>query len=217
MRPVLLLTVFVASSAAIGCKGMSSGAEFSQSAEAPSAEPPAIAPPANAGTPGKLVGTELHIRTASGDELKVDGNGLFYRTATGNTLRIKGEEFVWTTPRGRMWHSGNELTLESTIDDPSKLRLASPGRNVSSISFNQLQAQGRQEELALISGGVTEDNPDSLGGQLKIFTKRENATDDAAMRLMGVISSAYTNDPEATVRWKNLENLGPFTETPYAP
>jgi hypothetical protein len=103
------------------------------------------------------------------------------------------------TPFGKLKFTGNELSLDG-FGDPPKVRLASENGS-GAVSFNYLRSDGVHEELFLVLGGLDEENPSSLAGQLKLFARTRNTTGDASMRLMGVISSAYTEDGEPRVRW----------------
>lgn len=117
------------------------------------------------------------------------------------------------TPRGYMRFGGNELSVVSTVDDPSKLRLASPGGNQSGVSFNVLRDDGEQEEVALIGGAQDEEARTSLGGQLVVSCRGRNLDGDAAMRKMLFIGGAFTTDGRPKVRmYPNLEQVsdGPY-------
>ena len=47
----------------------------------------------------------------------------------------------------------NELLIVSTVEDPPKLRLASPaGLSLGAISFNRLRPDGKQDEMILLQG-----------------------------------------------------------------
>lgn len=163
---------------------------------------------------GKIVGSELHIVTASGEQLKVDANGLTFVTSTGGHFYVHDGEFQYVTTMGRLRFAGNELSIESRVDDPSKLRLASPHGNQSAISFNDisdLTMPDRHEEFALIAGSLSEDDKASLGGQLKISVRKKNSKGDSAMSLMGVITPAYTDGIVPKIFLRDPQNnLGPF-------
>jgi hypothetical protein len=133
--------------------------------------------------------------------LKFDHNGLVIDGVNENG-----------SPFGKLTFGGNELSLIG-FGDPPKVRLASDN-GTGAVSFNFLRPDGVQEETFLIIGGVEEESPSSLAGQLKIFSRRRNMDGDAAMRLMGVISSSYTEDGEPRVRWhpNSVLDLERFTE-----
>jgi hypothetical protein len=121
------------------------------------------------------------------------------------------------SPFGKLIFSGNELSLIG-FGDPPKVRLASDtsgNAGGGAISFNVLRPDGVQEEFFLINGTLDEEAPGSLAGQLKIFVRRRNADGDDAMRLMGVISAAYTSNGEPRVRWhpNTVHDLEQFTES----
>ena len=118
-------------------------------------------------------------------------------------------------PFGRLVYSGNELSLVG-FGDPPKVRLADEsGSGV--VSFNWLRPDGVQEEIFMIKGAVDTQAPGSPGGQLEFWIKRRLVTNDAAMRLMGVISAAYTDNGEPIVRWhpNTVNNLGNFGSPDY--
>jgi hypothetical protein len=131
-----------------------------------------------------------------------------------NGLVIEGVHPDNGQPFGKMLFSGNELTLIG-FGDPPKVRLT--GDSGGAVSFNKLRPDGGQEEVFLITGGLDEQDANSLGGQLKIFVRRRYADGDSAMRLMGVISAAYTADGQPRVRWhpNTVHDLESFTEPVY--
>lgn len=198
-----------------GCRGSGSSRLISVSEVKGSRSGTEAAVRASATAGGEIVGSSLRIVTANGAELRADDNGFYYKTPKGSVLSIQGDEFRFTSEYGFLSFGGNELTVASTIEDPSKVRLAAPSGSAGCISYNHLGSRERQEELSLICGGVTEDDGRSLGGQITLSAKRKYASDDQAMRLIGVISSAYTSDPVASVRFRNMNGLGPLTQRPF--
>lgn len=83
------------------------------------------------------------------------------------------------TPRGALAHGGNELTVDSTINDPPAVRLGAPQtqRSVGKISFDVLEPS--RDEVVLIQGKQTEDG--GRGGEFYLGLKKPFAgtTDDA--------------------------------------
>ena len=143
-------------------------------------------------------------------------NGVFDKV-TCTELVVNTSNPVTGLPMGRLRFGGNELKVESLCDDPAKVRLAAPGGVQCAISFNQLQPDlVNHEEVFLIYGSVTEDGVGTLGGQLKVYCRRKNMTGDAAMKLVAVLSVAYTLDGEPVIRLdpSTQMTLGPFAEGP---
>jgi len=127
-----------------------------------------------------------------------------------NGLAIEGRQNG--TLFGKMLFSGNELSLIG-YGDPPKVRLASDVGN-GAVSFNWLRPDGGQEEVFLIQGSLDEQTPGSLGGQLSLFIRKRYGTGDSAMRLIGVITAAYTSNGQPRIRWDpntvdSLEQLTP--------
>ena len=131
------------------------------------------------------------------------------QTVVGD-LTVQGRLRV-VTQIGEMVFDGNELSIVSTIDDPPKVRLASPNGG-GAVSFNRTRpGSSTQDEIFLVSASEQENlPPGSLGGQLKLFVRRAYEDGDSAMQLAGVISAAYTADGQPVVRF--LPILGPFSE-----
>ena len=126
---------------------------------------------------------------------------------TGTGLDIR-------SPYGFLQFGGNELTIGSFIEDPPKVRLASPaGKGLGSVSFNRIRPDGVQEEIVLISGVEAEDGPGTMGGQFQISVRRKLSDGDQAMRLAVVVTVAYsrTGEPEVYI----APSMGVFTQRPY--
>ena len=145
-------------------------------------------------------------------------DGLFERLVVTNaagtlTFDEQGLRVTTVSSPGELHFIGNELTIRG-FGDPAKLRLVD-----GAVSFNWMDATGTQQELVLLHGGRTEDDPASLGGQLQIYCRRKNATGDSAMRRVGVISPAYTATGLPTIRLIDTTqlSLGPFAEGPIGP
>lgn len=92
-------------------------------------------------------------------------------------------QIVTENAEGRVRVAGNELIVESKVDDPSAVRVGAPEtqRSLGKISFDLLA--GSHDELVLIQGKQTEHNNvlSGRGGEFYLGLKRENAasTDDA--------------------------------------
>lgn len=136
-------------------------------------------------------------------------------TLTGTGLDI-------ITSRGRLIFDGNELSVESTIDDPPKLRLASVGNALGAVTFNILTSpvgggQSYQKELIHLRGSRSVDEPSGLGGQFEIWMHERWTDDDSSLKLVGVISAAYTSDGKPVIRFQGntvSEDLTKFTDSP---
>ena len=92
---------------------------------------------------------------------------------------VYAQERLNHTPRGALAHGGNELTVDSAIDDPPAVRLGAPPtqRSVGKISFDVLGPS--RDEVVLIQGKQTEDS--GRGGEFYLGLKRPftGTTDDA--------------------------------------
>ena len=82
---------------------------------------------------------------------------------------------------GYIEYGGNEITIASTIDDPPKIRLATPkfGDSVSlgAVTFSRLRPDGEQEEMLIIQGTQDEryrNNPVDYSGELTIHIRKHN-------------------------------------------
>ena len=91
-----------------------------------------------------------------------------------STIMAVSKKDVYPMPWGRIEVSTNEISIISTVDDPPKIRLASPNKTVGAMSFNKLRADGKQQELALLSLSMEKSGPmfklhvsDGLGDQDK--------------------------------------------------
>ncbi len=89
--------------------------------------------------------------------------------------------------KGRLVFDGNELAIESKIDDPPALRLAAPGLNsCGKISWNRLRSDGGHEELVILQGKTDErerDGQGRLGAEVTLHQRNPNvANADAAMQ-----------------------------------
>jgi hypothetical protein len=82
----------------------------------------------------------------------------------------------------------NEVTLVSTIDDPTKFRqglkwVAGMGRSLGCWCWNFVRPDGVEEEMVLIQGKMTEDREGNItkGGEFYLGLKAPNtgSTDDA--------------------------------------
>jgi hypothetical protein len=83
----------------------------------------------------------------------------------------------------------NEVTLVSVVDDPPKFRLGKLinelwGRALGCLSFNNVRADGSEDELVLVQAKETEvynNGPKNGGGEIWIGFKEPNSgsTDDA--------------------------------------
>jgi hypothetical protein len=90
------------------------------------------------------------------------------------------QERLSETPRGAVAISGNELTVDSSVNDPPAIRLGAPATQPSlgKISFDVLDQS--REEIVLIQGKQTDDG--GRGGELYLGLKKPfTATSDAAM------------------------------------
>lgn len=89
---------------------------------------------------------------------------------------------------GRVRVAGNELIVESKVDDASAVRVGAPEtqRSLGKISFDLLA--GSHDELVLIQGKQTEHNNalSGRGGEFYLGLKRENApsTDEAMVDVL---------------------------------
>lgn len=142
-----------------------------------------------------------HMAVVRGDSLDITTpGGLRLRFNDAEGLRVEGTMGVL------LW-AGNELSLIPTVADPVKIRLVR-----GALSFSFLRTDGRQEEVALITGGLAEDDHASLGGDLEFYVRAKNATGDNAMRRVGVLSTAYS--PDNLPRVYFLPDLGKFNQRP---
>ena len=88
-------------------------------------------------------------------------------------------------PTGEMSFGGNELLVDSKVDDPSALRLGAPitQRGLGKIGFDVLLPNGTRNEVVLIQGKQTgEGVPDGRrGGEFYLGVAKPNmgTTDDA--------------------------------------
>jgi hypothetical protein len=83
--------------------------------------------------------------------------------------------------RGRADVAGNELMVDSTIDDPPKQRLASPGRgSYGCLSGNRLRDDGGQDEKVLLILKPDEDAGGD-GGCYDFFAQKPGTVDDKNM------------------------------------
>ncbi len=130
----------------------------------------------------------------------------YAQVLTGSGLDIRSEY-------GFLHFSGNELTVGSTIDDPPKVRLASPSGALGAVTFSRLRADGVQEEIVMLLAKEAEDAPGSLGGQFEVWVRRKFADGDQAMRLAGILTVGYSRSGEPEALW--APSLGVFTQRPY--
>ena len=96
------------------------------------------------------------------------------------TGAVRAQEMLRDTARGTLAHGGNELEIDSKIDDPPAVRLGAPPtqRSVGKISFDVLGAA--RAEVVLIQGKQTEDG--GRGGELYVGLKKPfGGTTDEAM------------------------------------
>ena len=143
--------------------------------------------------------------------VKADKEGLIIQNLSGTDGSATA--FSAQTQWGEVKFAGNELRVTSTVLDPAKVRIGSPQNVSSGLSFDHVRADGVREEVALLQAGPAEDDWQSLGGQIKTWVRRKNASGDASMRLMGLISSAYTSDGFPRVYWLDPTNgLGLFNQ-----
>jgi hypothetical protein len=148
--------------------------------------------------------------------IKADKEGLIIQNLTGTDGGAAA--LVAQTQWGEVKFAGNELRVTSTILDPAKVRIGSPQNLSSGLSFDHVRPDGVREEVVLLQAAPAEDDWQSLGGQIKMWVRRKNASGDAAMRLMGLISSAHTDDGLPRVYWlDSRNNLGLFAPSGAAP
>jgi hypothetical protein len=145
-------------------------------------------------------------------KLVVNGPAEFY---------IGGEKFIVQSTgaqnAGALRFGGNELSIESHVEDPPKLRLASLGSVGGGISWGVLRdlINFVQDEFLLWLGQPAEDAPSSLGGQIKTFCRKKNSEGDGAMVLTDVLSTAYGqgNTPKRYFDGAPQHDLGPFASS----
>lgn len=101
-------------------------------------------------------------------------------------------------PWGYIELQNNEVTLASTVEDPPKVRQASPAGGLGALSFNRLRLDGGQDELVLIQGKQREDfradGEHNLSGELSLHLRNHRAPgdEDAQMlRALIVTSDAW--------------------------
>ena len=90
------------------------------------------------------------------------------------------QERLSETPRGAVALSGNELTVDSSVNDPPAVRLGAPATQPSlgKISFDLLDQS--REEIVLIQGKQTDDG--GRGGEFYLGLKKPfTVTSDDAM------------------------------------
>jgi hypothetical protein len=91
----------------------------------------------------------------------------------------------------------NEVTLVSTVDDPPKFRLGKKisdlwGRALGCLSFNNVRADGSEDELVLIQGKETEtfwNGEKNGGGELWVGFKEPNGGSDDSSMLTGLVAN----------------------------
>ncbi len=126
---------------------------------------------------------------------------------TGTGLDIR-------TSYGFLQFGGNELIVGSLINDPPKVRLATPqGGILGAVSFNRIRPDGIQEEVVAIIGKESEEDPGSYGGTFEVWVRRKFAMDEDGLRLAGVITVDFSRSGEPEVLW--APSLGKFTRPPY--
>ena len=87
-------------------------------------------------------------------------------------------------PWGYIEYSNNEISIVSTVDDPSGVRLAAAaGGSLGKISFNRLRSDGVQEEVALLQGKIDERyrSPEQLVGELRLDLRKPSGGDEGGM------------------------------------
>lgn len=161
----------------------------------------------------EVSGTVVAVGTATDGDVKV-GDVIFFSPHVGQetdafgermfvmhesdvlmVMEPEGEDVPLSTSGridmayGYIEYEGNEVTVVSTIDDPPKIRVASPkfGRSVAlgAVSFNRLREDGKQEEMVLIQGKQDERtrHTNSYSGELTIHIRNDEPglTDDEQM------------------------------------
>jgi len=136
--------------------------------------------------------------------VRADKEGLIIQNLTGTDGGAAA--LIAQTQWGEVKFAGNELRVTSTVLDPAKVRIGSPQNVSSGLSFDHVRPDGVREEVVLLQAAPAEDDWQSLGGQIKTWVRRKDASGDAAMRLMGLISSAHTSDGLPRVYWLDPTN-----------
>lgn len=78
---------------------------------------------------------------------------------------------------GKLEHTGNELLVDSKVEDPAKVRMGAPaGEALGALSGDRLEGGTRLEKVLVIF----KDTPQ--GGQYEFFAQMPGTSDDAGMK-----------------------------------
>ena len=100
----------------------------------------------------------------------------------------------------------NELSIVSTVEDPPKVRFASPaGLSLGAFSFNRLRSDGRQQEMILFQGKQDErsrhfppSDPRTYAGEFTLHINNGGDQDGNMKRILEARSDGIHFDVPVT-------------------